>query len=161
MRAFVIAFALLLLSPVAGFAASPPAHPLLEKLPEEKTKSFRFDDAFVRSTPAHVSAGYVIIHNPTAQDDALTGASADWADHIQLHTITTNDKGVMQMKPMTEMGLPAGGDLALRPGGMHMMIFGLKRDLRVNETVTVTLVFRNAGAIKVPFKVRPLSYKGQ
>ncbi len=157
MRFFLAALFFLVL-PLTCHAAG---KPVTEKQAAEKTNSYTFDDAFVRETPAHISAGYIVIHNPTKKADMLTSATADWAGRVELHTMDTDKNGVMQMKQIYELALPAGGALELRPGGMHMMIFEVKQPLRMNETVRITLVFRDAGSVTVPFKVRPLSYKGQ
>ena len=129
----------------AGFAAS---------------DAYAVKDAFVRATPAKVSAGYVILHNATKKDDALIAADASWAKRIELHTITTDAKGVMQMKAVKEMPLPAQGDLALRPNAYHLMIFGVTEHLKENETRPITLHFQSGKTQIVSFIVRPLAYGG-
>jgi len=117
-------------------------------------------DAFIRETPMSVSAGYIVISNPTDKADELQSAKADWAGRIELHNVKANDKGVMEMNAVSSIPLPAKGDLALRPGGFHMMIFDVKGALKVGTQKDITLHFKNAGDLKFPFTVQPISYGG-
>lgn len=141
-------FVLLVLLPFTAFAADDKAF-------------YKFDDAFVRATPMKISAGYVMIDNPHAQSDRLVGAKALWAQKIELHDVTQNDQGVLEMRAVDALAVPAKGTLALRPGGQHLMIYGLKQKLDVGQIKSITLCFEKAGDVVVPFAVRPVSYKGR
>jgi copper(I)-binding protein len=127
---------------------------------KDKPKAFAIDDPFVRATPQRVSAGYFGITNQTKQDDALTGVTADWAGRAELHNTVKDKDDVMQMVPVETIALPAGQKVQLAPGGMHVMLFDLKKELTVSEEHKLTLHFQHAAPQMVTFTVRPITYKG-
>lgn len=100
-----------------------------------------------------VSAAYMTIANGGAADRLLR-AEGDVAASIELHTMANNN-GVMEMRPV-EGGIevPAGGELVLKPGSYHIMLIGVQRELKVGDTVSLTLQFEKAGAVKVDAQVR-------
>ncbi len=115
--------------------------------------------AFVRATPAKISAGYMVIKNPTRQDDALVAASAPWAAKTELHTIEKDKNGILSMKQVSEMPLPARGTLALKNGGYHIMFYGVKTPLKEGENASLTLRFRRAGSIILTVPIKPITYR--
>jgi len=121
---------------------------------------YTWDNPYVRVTPAKVSAAYIVIKNPTPKDDALISASADWAGRAELHEISTDDTGVMSMKRAKSVPLPAHGTAELKPGGYHIMIFGVKNPVTLNETKNITLRFKSGAELTVPFTARPITYTG-
>ncbi len=52
-----------------------------------------------------------------------------------------------------------GATVALKPGGLHMMLMGLKRGPKEGERVKGTLAFETAGKLDVEFKVEKLGAK--
>ena len=63
----------------------------------------------------------------------------------------------MRMRPVRGgLAIPAGGAVALKPGGYHLMFMGLKRPLKKGERFPVTLRFQTAGTLKVQFAVQPI-----
>jgi periplasmic copper chaperone A len=52
---------------------------------------------------------------------------------------------VMQMRPIAGVTIPEGQKVALKPGGMHVMLIGLKAPLRQGQTFPLTLTFAKAG----------------
>lgn len=106
-----------------------------------------------------VSAGYFTIQNFTTKPDFLTGAEGDIAGTFELHRVKI-DKMIRRMYPVTEIKIPAGSQKTVAPGGdFHLMIIGLKRDLRAGEKVKLRLVFKNSGAKNVEFRVVKRGWK--
>jgi hypothetical protein len=62
--------------------------------------------------------------------------------------------GVMSMHPVEAIDVPAGSEAVLKPGGLHVMLIGLTRDLKVGEKVVVKLTFEKAGERVVEAEVR-------
>lgn len=60
----------------------------------------------------------------------------------------------MQMRPLSEVPIPAGGSVVFEPGGLHMMVLGVAEPLAVGERFAVTLRFERAGNILVEAEVR-------
>lgn len=111
--------------------------------------------AFARATlpNAPVAGGFVSIANAGADDDRLIGGSADFAGEVQVHEMSMQD-GVMKMRELADgLAIPAGGTVALTPGGYHLMFLQLKRPLVEGETVPVTLEFEKAGKVTLPLSV--------
>lgn len=96
---------------------------------------------------------YMTINNTGDAADRLMKATGDIAKSIELHTVIKNGD-VMQMRPVEAIDVPAKGSVKLMPGGFHVMLIGLNRDLKLGDTVDVTLQFEKAGAIKVTATVK-------
>lgn len=89
------------------------------------------------------SAAYMLLHNHTEADDELIGASSDSAATVELHLSQMNADGTMEMIPQESIALPADGEVELKPGSYHIMLIGLKQDLKAGDTITITLHFKN------------------
>ena len=98
-------------------------------------------------------AVYVTLSNSGSQADALVSASSDAAQTVELHEVK-NEGGVMKMRPVSAIPVPAGGKAELKPGGYHIMLMGLKHDLKPGEKVPVTLKFEHGGEVRVEAAVR-------
>lgn len=121
----------------------------------------RIETPWLRETPpaAMTGAGYALILNPGPIEDRLLGGSSAVADAVEVHSMTTNG-GIMRMRPVTGgLAVPAGGSVALRPGGYHLMLTGLKRPLRRGETVEIRLRFARGGNVPVRFRVQPIDFQ--
>lgn len=100
-----------------------------------------------------VSAAYMRLRNNGSAADRLLRAESDVAQAVELH-ISEMQGGVMTMRPIEYIEVPANGEAELKPGGMHVMLIGLKRELKAGETVSLVLVFEKAGRINVQAEVR-------
>ena len=112
-------------------------------------------DAWARTSPTPGTAGaaYMMITNDGSADDRLLSASSDIAMQVKLHE-TKDNNGVMEMSPADGITIPANGQAELKPGSYHMMLIGLKQELKAGEKITLTLNFEKAGAIAVTAEVR-------
>lgn len=99
------------------------------------------------------SAAYMILVNPGSQADRLLRVESDLANAVELH-LSEMKNDVMTMHPVEAIEVPAGGQAELKPGGYHIMLIGLKRELKPGDKVTFTLVFEKAGALTVEVEVR-------
>jgi len=109
-------------------------------------------DAWARATPgkAENGAAYLTIASPTP--DRLTGLSTPAATAAELHMMTMEEivaGGVMRMRQLAGIDLPAGQKVALKPGGAHIMLVGLKQPLRPGQSFPMTLYFEKAGPREV------------
>jgi len=101
------------------------------------------------------SGAYMLLVNPGETDDTLIGVASDVAQAVELHEMTMGAGDVMQMRPVEDgIVVPAMGAAQLQPGGYHVMLIGLTRDLAVGDTFDVTLTFEQAGEITVTVTVR-------
>ena len=115
------------------------------------------DDPYIRAVPPGQpnSASFMSLHNNSEQDHALVGASSSAAEVVELHTHTM-EEGMMRMRKVDKIDLPAGEKTSLKPGGLHIMLIGLKQKLVPDEDVAVTLEFDDGSTLKVDAPVRKL-----
>jgi copper(I)-binding protein len=106
----------------------------------------------MRAMPGN-SAIYMVIHNASADADRLVGATAAVARTVELHE-TRIEGGMAQMRKIDGIPVPAKGKVELKPGGLHVMLIGLKRDLKAGETFPVTLKFQRSGEVRLTVRVR-------
>lgn len=118
------------------------------------------DEPWVRATvPGQpVAGGYLRI--TSAQSAALVGVRTPVAQRAEIHEMKM-DSGVMKMRPVLRIELPAGRTVELKPGGYHLMLMSLAKPLRTGETVPITLVIegpdKTRQEIKVQAEVRDLT----
>ena len=113
-----------------------------------KASPIQVTDAFVRAAQAGGVGGVFLTIINTGPADRLTGAASAGADKVGLHE-STNDQGVMKMRPVEGLDVPAGGTVKLAPGGYHVMLMGLKQELTAGSRLPVTLSFQQAGKVEV------------
>ena len=98
-------------------------------------------------------AVYFTIENGTAQDDVLNSVQTDIATAVELHmSVMEGDR--MSMHQQEVVTIPDGESVEFTPGGLHMMLIGLVRELKAGDTFDVTLEFENAGEKIVTVTVR-------
>lgn len=99
-------------------------------------------NAWVREAHAQakVNAGYMTLVNVGAEEVTLVKVESEAFDSIEVHEMTTVD-GLMKMREITGLVIPAKGQIALEPGGMHLMLKQPRRSLRVGGKVDMRLTF--------------------
>lgn len=99
--------------------------------------------AWVRGTvPAQMMSG-AFMELTSKSGATLVGASTPVADDAEVHEMRL-EGGVMKMRPAPRLALPAGRSVTLKPGGYHIMLMGLKRQLKPGDKVPITLKIENA-----------------
>lgn len=115
------------------------------------------EDPYVRAVPPGQpnSASFMVVHNKGGKGSALMAASSPAADVVELHTHTM-EEGMMRMRKLEKIDLPAGEVVKLQPGGLHVMLIGLKQKLVPDEKVSLTLTFEDGSSLQVDAPVRKL-----
>lgn len=117
-------------------------------------KSLTVKDAWARPAAAGENgAAYFIINNPSSEADTLLSAQTDVAGMAELHKSTMSD-GVMSMEAQENVPISAKSTVEFAPGGLHVMLMGLKNDLKVGDLFSLTLNFEKAGAVVVSVEVK-------
>lgn len=102
---------------------------------------------------ASVGAGYMTIRNGTGTDDVVIAMESPVAASIEIHTMTMDD-GMMRMRKIENLEVPAGEAVVLKPGDMHLMLIGLGSPLAAGERYPLTLTFKVAGKVQTEVEVR-------
>jgi len=100
------------------------------------------------------SAVYLTINNRTNQGDGLIGANSDVAGGTEIHLSKMDAAGTMTMQRQDLVVIPAKDSVELAPGGLHIMLVNLGKDLSVGDTFPVTLEFQRAGDITIEVEVK-------
>ena len=118
-----------------------------------RAEGLRVSDAFSRASSGdRPGVAYMTIHGGDTAD-RLVSAQSPRAARVELHTMTM-DGGVMRMRPVEGIDVPAGGTVRLAPGQpFHLMLEGLKEPLRQGEMVPLALRFERAGERRVDVAV--------
>ena len=88
--------------------------------------------------------------------DQLIAASTDVADKVEIHEMKMVD-GMMKMRVLDKLDIPANQEVKLAPGGLHIMIFGLKKQLKDGDKFPMTLTFAKAGKVDVVVYVQAIT----
>ena len=115
-------------------------------------------DAVVRASigSAPNSAAYMVIANTGGEADRLISASCACAAKVVAHDShpMAGMPDMMEMTPTGPVTIPAHGAVSFHPGGLHLMLTGLKGRLSDGGSQMITLVFEHAGRVNVDFAVR-------
>ena len=113
-------------------------------------------DGWTRATPpgADNGSGYLTIHATAA--DRLIAVETAAARRGEIHSMSMAG-GTMTMRPLPEgIEIPAGKTIALAPGGLHLMFFGIRAPFVAGAKIPITLRFEKADPIRVELEVRPI-----
>jgi len=99
--------------------------------------------AWVRPTAqGETAAVYLTIHNHSASDDELIGATTTVADAVEIHE-SKMENDIMQMSMLTSVPIAADEEIIFTPGGLHIMLVNIKEEFILGEHIGLILHFKN------------------
>ena len=113
--------------------------------------NLRIEQAWARPNPPVVpnGAAYLTIHNDSTEDRTLLSAAGTIAQRIELHeSVIQNNITTMRHRDQGIV-IPAGTTLRLEPGGLHIMLMGLKHPLEQGQSFELILYFDGAETVAV------------
>jgi copper(I)-binding protein len=110
--------------------------------------------AWARATPpgTTVAAVYLVIDNTAGEADRLLAISTDRAGSAEVHTIV-HDGDLAMMRRVEPLQVGAGERILFEPGGIHVMLMGLKSPLAEGQSLTLVMTFERAGIRRVEARV--------
>ncbi|MBN2387933.1 MAG: copper chaperone PCu(A)C [Anaerolineales bacterium] len=99
------------------------------------------------------NGGVFFVITNGGEADTLRAATSEVAEAVEIH-MTVMDGDLMQMQPQESVLVPAGGRVDFQPGGLHVMLIGLKEDLGEADVFELVLTFEQAGEIVLQVEVR-------
>ncbi len=111
------------------------------------------------ATKARNGAVYITIKNSSGSRDSLISGKSLVAKSAALHNHIM-DSGVMKMRTVGSLKIPAYGTVIMKPGGLHVMLMGLKSPLVKGGSLLLTLTFEKAGPITIQIKIMGMGAKG-
>lgn len=112
-------------------------------------------DPYVRMAPpgAKATGAFMLLRNAGEQDTQLVAAASAAASVTELHN-HINDGGVMRMRQVKEIAVPARGEAQLKPGGYHVMLIDMKAPLKEGDHAVITLKFADGSSKEVHAPVK-------
>lgn len=99
-------------------------------------------------------AVFMLLKNRGSEADRLVGGQTNVANAVEIHE-TVMEGEVMKMQMLANgLEVPAQGEVWLKPGGYHIMLIGLQRDLAVGDTFSLELQLEKSGSLTVEPEVR-------
>lgn len=142
-RRFIAAIALLL---TGGAAAGPPP---------DATGRLTVVNPYIRATaPGQTNtAMFFTLENLADRCRTLVAVSSLLADRVELH-VHRMQNNLAVMRPVRRIAIPAGESVTLRPGGLHVMLLGIRQPLKPGGQAAVTLLFEDGARIQVTVPIR-------
>jgi len=105
------------------------------------------------------SAAYMRIANGTASNDTLLNIQSSAAEKAELHESYQDENNITGMRPAGQQVIAESEKLYLQPGGLHIMLMNLQRNLAVGDTLSISLEFARVGTknVNIPIKLRSTS----
>ena len=127
-----------------------------------QAQSIEVKDAWVRGTvPAQRGTG-AFMEITTQHAVRLLSVDSPVAASVEIHNMTMTN-GVMKMFQVDGVDIPAGKTVKLAPGGYHVMMMGLKQQMKTGERVPLKLTFELADKkrelVELSVEVRDISGK--
>lgn len=123
--------------------------------------SIEVSDAWVRAPGAMAGmnmgspgALYMLIGNHGDSTETLLKVESGITGSCQVHLTRVDSNGVASMHAVDGLEIEARSTVELKPGGYHVMLVDLRRDLKEGEKLTFVLTFRNAGSITIQALVK-------
>jgi len=118
-------------------------------------KGITVREAWMRATAeGENGAVYFVLQNDSTQQDELIDVSSNLANAVEMHESSmVADTDVMQMNQVSSVALDADSEVVFTPGGLHVMLVGVKNELKLGDVVEILLHFRNHADIPVNVSV--------
>lgn len=121
------------------------------------------EQAWAAATVPGQPVGGAYMRISSREPVSITRIETPLASRVQVHVMHT-EKGVMKMREIGELRIPAAQPVELAPGGTHLMLLGLKKPLKAGENLPLTLTFRRADKsetrVVVNAPIRPIGSRG-
>jgi periplasmic copper chaperone A len=114
---------------------------------------------WARASAGMTGAAYLTVKNDGDAADKLLAVSTPAATKAELHSMSM-EGNVMRMRPVLDIPVPAHGSVALKPGGLHIMLMNLREPLKQGETFPLTLMFEKAGNVSVQVAIQGVGAMG-
>lgn len=120
--------------------------------PAQPQPSVSIEQPWARPTAPRQATGAAYMRLLSPAGDRLVGASSPVAVRAEVHEMRM-DGEVMRMREVPALELPPGQAVALAPGGLHVMLIGLRERLAVGQHFPLLLQFERGGTVEVEVAV--------
>lgn len=119
------------------------------------SSQIRFSNGWIKQLPpvVPVRAGYLQIKNSSKQQHQIVGIQSEWFERVEMHE-STMQGGMMTMNQLRAIDLPAGAEVALKPGGIHLMLINPVQALQLGDRIDLIVTFEDDSSHKVTLEVK-------
>ena len=135
-----VLFVIAITSVCTGVANAAPANNIAAR-----KDTVAIQDAWVRPTSAGQEVGAAYMTLSSTQNVILTRIESDVSKSVEIHSMSMQN-GIMKMRMLDVLQLSAGKPYKLEPGGFHLMLFDLKKPLKLGDQVNLVLHFKAANS---------------
>jgi periplasmic copper chaperone A len=96
-------------------------------------------DVWVRTTAPGQKVAGAYLQIISSEDAKITGGASPISEALELHEMSMKGD-VMKMRSLDSIELPAGKQISLKPGGLHIMLMGIKSQIKDGDTVPIELI---------------------
>ena len=111
---------------------------------------------WVRATVAQQKVTGAFMTITSTVDAHVVGITSPVADRVEIHEMKMNNE-VMTMRALPSLPLDAGKTVQLAPGGFHIMLFGLRQQLKAGESIPLTLMIEDGQKRRTPVNVKAVA----
>jgi copper(I)-binding protein len=117
----------------------------------------KVENAHIRAVPPSqkITAAFMVFENKGADDLAIISGSSDISEVVELHT-HKKEGDKMMMRQIEEISSPSGVTTELKPGGLHLMLIGLKEPIHLEQTVDINLNLSNGQTLVITAPVKEI-----
>jgi copper(I)-binding protein len=106
-----------------------------------------------QAPPGRMMAGFMALENPSEESIVLTGGESERFGRVEIHTMSM-EEGVMRMRKLDSLEIPAGETVTLRPGGLHLMLMQPKGRFELGDHFELALIDATGNRWPVTLEVR-------
>lgn len=112
-------------------------------------------DPYIRAMPPgqSVTVAYLSLTNHSAVDCELNAVVSDLAERVEFHQ-HIHEQGMMKMRPIQTVQVPAGEQVDFSPGGLHIMLFDVTKNLQPGDQGRLRISSDQCPTIEVLADVR-------
>lgn len=103
-----------------------------------------------------ISSAYLTIRNTHNEALKLIAVTSEVSPRLELHQHSMTDNGMMKMRQVPHIVIPANSEVTLKPSGLHIMIFELTKGLMAGEQIPLTFIFENQQIVTVTLPVQSI-----
>jgi hypothetical protein len=111
---------------------------------------------WVRATVAQQKVTGAFMAITSTVDAHVVGITSPVADRVEIHEMKMNSE-IMTMRAIPSLPLDAGKTVQLAPGGFHIMLFGLRQQLKAGDSIPLTLMIEDSQKRRTPVNVKAVA----
>jgi copper(I)-binding protein len=131
-------------------------------IPAMAAKTVTVADPWVRATVPGQDVAGAFMEITSTKNAKLVKVTSQAAGTVEIHTMSMNN-GVMEMRQIKSLDLPANQTVKLEPGAYHIMLFNLKHPFKAGTKIPLTLTVEqeNHKKIKIEVEAKVIDQRGQ